>query len=120
MLPDKGEIRVQAIDSYQKLVERVEWGSSKIIGLAVITVFVALILIASYLSQLIIPYVYGTRYVQVDLLNPGLMATQIVLMLMTCAWLYVGLSNLLFAKRLRRTVREIRAAEKELEKSITE
>ncbi len=119
MLSDKGAIRVQAIDSYRKLVERVEWGGSKITGLSVITVLVALILIASYLSQLIVPYVYGTRYVQVDLLNPGLVATQIVLILMTCAWLYVGLSNLLFARRLRRTVREIRAAEQELEKRLT-
>jgi hypothetical protein len=110
---------VQAIDSYQRLVERVEWGGCKINGLSKITVIVAFILDASYFSQLIIPYISGTRYVRVDLLDPGLVATQIVLMIMVSAWLYVGLSNYLFVKRLRRNVGEIRAAEKELEKRIT-
>ncbi len=56
---------------------------------------------------------------QVDSLNPALIVTQIVLMILVCAWLYVGVSNHLFAMRLRRSVREIRAAEKELEKRIT-
>ncbi len=119
MMFDKGTIRVQAIDSYQKLVERVEWGGSKIIGLSITTIIVAFLLMASYVSRLILPYTLGTRYVQVDLLNPGLIATQVVLVMMVGAWLYVGISNYLFATRLRRSVKEIRSAEKELEKRIS-
>lgn len=49
---------------------------------------------------------------QVDLLNSALIAKQIVLMIMAGAWLYVGVSNFLFAMRLRRSVREIKAAER--------
>ncbi len=109
---------VRVIEAHEEFKQQIEAGASKVKILGWITMGVTFVLIASYFSQLLIPYVSGTRYVQVDLRDPGLIATQVVLIALACAWLYVGVVNTLFARRLQKTVREIRAAEKEFENRI--
>ena len=117
-MPDEVPPGVRVIEAHEEFKQQIETGASKVRALGIITIVVTFLLIASYFSQLIIPYTSGTRFVQVDLLNPALIGTQILLMILAAAWLYVGVVNYLFATRLRRTVREIRTAEKELEKRI--
>ena len=91
---------------------------SKVRTLGIITMGVTLLLIVSYLYQLILPYSSGTRYVQVDLLDPTLAATQILLVVLVGAWFYVGVQNYRFATRMQERIREIRAGEIELEKRV--
>ncbi|MBI2648508.1 MAG: hypothetical protein HYY68_06810 [Thaumarchaeota archaeon] len=109
---------VRVLEAHEEFKQHIEAGASKVTALGLITMVVAFLLLASYFSQLLLPYVGGTRYQTVDLLNPALVVTQILLMILTAAWLYVGAVNYLFGRRLGRTVREIRASEKQLEKRI--
>jgi len=109
---------VRVLEAHEEFKQQIEAGASRVRALAIITMVVTFFLIAAYFAQLILPYTSGTRYVQVDLLNPALVVTQVLLMILAAAWLYVGAVNYLFATRLRRTVKEIRAEEKRLEKRI--
>src|SRR4029077_5863006 len=111
---------VMAIEAHEEFVQHIESGETKIRILSVISIIVAGFLIASYFSQLLLPYVSNTRVVTVNLLDPGLVLTQLIVLAVASAWLYVGVTDYLFARRLGKQVREIRAAEKELEKRIME
>ncbi len=118
-MSDERPPAVRVIEAQEEFMQHIEAGGSRIRTLSIITIVVAFLLVASYFSQLVLPYTSGTRYVQVDLLNPTLIAAQIVLIVLVGAWLYVGVVNYLFSSRLGKTVREIRSAEKELERRIT-
>jgi len=109
---------VRVIEAHEEFKQQIEAGASKVRMLGMITMGVALLLILSYLYQLILPYSSGTRYVQVDLLDPTLAATQILLIVLVGAWFYVGVTNYRFATRMQKRVREIRAGEAELEKRV--
>jgi hypothetical protein len=79
---------------------------------------VAVILAACHFSQILEPFVTGRRYVQVDLLNPGLLVLEVVMLAPTFAWMCVGVLNYLFYTRVSRQIKTIRALEKEMEKGI--
>jgi hypothetical protein len=110
---------VMIIEAHEELIQRIESGQTRIRFLSVITVVVAFLLAASYFSQIVLPFLGGERYQTVDLLNPGLLVFEVALLALSAAWLYVGVLNYLFAARLGRQVKEIRAAERELEGRIT-
>ena len=84
--------------------------------LSVITMAVAFLLLASYFDQVLTPFITGTKVVTVNLLDPTLLVLEVVLILVTFAWLYVGVVNYLFASRLGRQIKEARAKEKEIER----
>ncbi len=109
---------VMAIEAHEEFVQHIENGGTRIRVLSIISIIIAGFLIASYFSQLLLPYVSNTRVVTVNLLDPGLVLTEVVVLVVAAAWMYVGITDYLFARRLGRQVREIRAAEKELEKRI--
>jgi hypothetical protein len=103
------------IDAHEELIQQLEAGQAKIRLLSVVTVVVAFLLVASYFSQIVLPFVSSTsRYQTVDLLSPALIATEVVLMALGAAWLYVGVVNYLFSARLNKRIREIRSYEMEL------
>jgi hypothetical protein len=56
--------------------------------------------------------------VTVNLLDPGLLALEVVGIVLTFAWIFVGVTNFLFATRLGRMVKAARAGERELEKKL--
>jgi hypothetical protein len=117
---EEKSVGVMAIEAHEELIQHIESGQAKIRLLSIITIAVAFLLIASYFSQLLLPLVSSTsRYQTVDLLSPALIATEVVLVVLLAAWLYVGVINYLFAARLNRQILEIRAFERELEKRIT-
>ena len=60
-----------------------------------------------------------TGRASVNLLDPTLLALEAVLIVVTFAWLYVGVVNYLFASRLGRQIKEARAKEKEIESKLT-
>ena len=103
------------IDAHEELVQQLESGQAKIRFLSVITIAVAFLFVASYFSQILLPFVSSSsRYQTVDLLSPGLIAAEVVLMILGAAWLYVGMANYLFSSRLNRRIREIRTYERHL------
>ncbi|MDG6914678.1 MAG: hypothetical protein JRM86_06590 [Nitrososphaerota archaeon] len=114
----RDQARVAILDAHEEFVHHIESGQARIRVLSLITIGVAFLLLASYFAQVITPFATGTRVVTVNLLDPTLLALEAVLILVTFAWLYVGVVNYLFASRLGRQVREARAREKEIERSI--
>lgn len=105
----------QVIEAHEEFKRQIEAGSSKVRALGIITMGVTLLLIIAYVYQLVLPYFSGSRYVQVDLLDPTLVVTQILLIVLVGAWFYVGVVNYRFATRMQKRVRDVRASERELE-----
>lgn len=97
---ERDKAKVGILDAHEEFVQHIESGQARTRSLSVITIVVAFVLIASYASQLLIPFTGGSRYQTVDLLNPTLIALQVVLVVLTAAWLYVGVVNYLFATRM--------------------
>lgn len=113
--PDEKSVGVMAIDAHEELMQQLEAGRGKIRLLSVITIAVAFLLCAAYFSQIVLPLVSSSsRYQTVDLLSPALIATEVFLIGLGAAWLYVGVANYLFSKRLNERIREIRWYEKQL------
>jgi len=107
---DSRDPYVSGIELHEEFIQRIERGGRMIRTLALATVFVAGVLTVSYFSQLVIlPFALGVKSQTVNLVDPTLMVIEMVLLAFTLAWLYVGLKNYLFANRLERQVREIRA-----------
>jgi len=112
------EPAVEIIEAHGSFVQHIEVGSSKMKTLSIITIAVAFLLLASYFYQVITPFATGTTVVTVNLLDPSLLALEVVLIVVTFAWLYVGAVNYLFASRLGRQIREARAKEKDIERRL--
>lgn len=110
---------VMIIEAHEELVQHLEAGERRIRTLSIITVVVAFLLAASYFSQILLPLVSPTKNVQVNLGDPTLILVEVLLLILSAAWIYIGVVNYLFSTRLGKQIREIRAEEKELEKRIT-
>ena len=112
------EAAVEIIEAHGSFVQHIEMGSARMKTLSMVTIVVAFLLLASYFYQVVSPFATGTSVVTVNLLDPTLLAFEVVLILVTFAWLYVGIVNYLFASRLGRQVKEARAKETEIEKRL--
>ena len=86
--------------------------------LSSVTIFVTVVLSANYAYQLVLPALTGTKIVTVDLTDPLLEALEFIVLILTLAWLYIGLSDLQYARRMTRTIKDARRAEHELEMRI--
>lgn len=115
----RDEAKVAILDAHEEFVQHIESGQARIRVLSIITIVVAFLLLASYFAQVLTPFTTGTKTVTVNLLSPTLLALEVVLIMVTFAWLYVGVVNYLFASRLGRQIKEARGKEKEIEKRIT-
>lgn len=111
--------KVTVLETHEELIQQIERGSSKISALAWVTVVVAFVLLVAYVYQFALPFATGTTVATVDLSDPVLQGTEVVVMLLTLAWLYVGISNLRFTRRMVRAIREVRSLEKDIEKRIS-
>jgi hypothetical protein len=109
------EPSVEIIEAHGSFVKHIEDGQARMRALSLVTMVVAFLLLASYFDQVLTPFTTGTKTVTVNLLDPTLLALEVVLILVTFAWLYVGVVNYLFASRLGRQIKEARAKEKEIE-----
>ena len=106
---------VEIIEAHGDFVQHIEDGQARMKALSLVTMVVAFILLASYFDQVLTPFTTGTKVVTVNLLDPTLLALELILIAVTFAWLYVGVVNYLFASRLGRQIKEARAKEKEIE-----
>jgi len=118
-MPEEDSQRQSILDAHEEFIQHIEKGSSKIRTLSVTTLVVGVLLVVSYLYQLVLPYTTGTTTVTVNLLDPTLQATEIVVLVIALAWLYVALRDYLFTTKLARAISDIRRQEREIEKRIT-
>lgn len=121
-MPEKDEMdpAAEIIEAHGSFVRHIEEGSARMKTLSIITIAVAFLLLASYFDQVLTPFTTGTKVVTVNLLNPTLLALEVVLILVTFAWLYVGVMNYLFASRLGKQIKQARAREREIENRLAQ
>jgi hypothetical protein len=108
----------KVIDAHQEMVARVEQGTSRVRALSVITIIVAGVLSVAYLSQLALPLT-GVKTVTVNLTDPANVVTELVVLALALAWLYVGISDLRFSWRIRGEIESARRREKELQERVS-
>jgi hypothetical protein len=111
--------RQSMLEAHEEFIQHIETGSSKIRTLSVTTLVVAVLLVASYLYQLVLPYITNATTVTVDLLDPTLQVTEVVVLVIALAWFYVALRDYFFTTKLIHSIKEIRRQESEIEKRIT-
>jgi len=117
-MPEEAERGPEILDAHQELVSRIEQSAGRMRALAVVTVVVAALLSASYIIQLALPLT-GTTTQTVNLTDPTLIATEVVVLALALAWLYVGVSDLRFTSRMRKEIGSARAKEKQLEGKVS-
>ncbi|MDG7009036.1 MAG: hypothetical protein JRN06_12560 [Nitrososphaerota archaeon] len=111
------EGRPSEVEIHEDFLQHVEDGSRKMSWLSAVSSIVAAVLAVSYLSQLALPLT-GTTSVTVSLTDPTLIATEVAVLVLALAWLYVGVSNYRFTASLARKIKAARAAEAEMERKI--
>jgi hypothetical protein len=105
---------IQVLELNELLVQRIEESTGRIKFLSVATLIVSFLLLASYASQIILPFATGQREVTVNLLDPTLLFFEGLLIALTIAWIFVGATNFVFARHLGARIRKLRAKEDEL------
>lgn len=108
-----------ALGLHEEFIQHVESAASKMRALSIITILVAFILVVLYALQLAFPSFSATPVVPVNLADPVLEALELLLLALTLVWLYVGVSDYRFTRRMTKLIKEARAAEREIEKRIT-
>jgi hypothetical protein len=106
------------VEAHEEFIQHIEGGQRRIRTLAIITLVVAVFLAASYVSQIVYPFVFGQSVVTVNLLDPSLLVLETLALLLTFAWIFVGATDYLFATRLGKMVKAARVAERELGKKL--
>jgi hypothetical protein len=118
-LSDKPESAIVIDEAHEDFAQHIETGSGRIRLLSILTLIVSVLLLASYFSQLLLPFATGQTTVTVNLVDPSLLVFEGLIIVLTFAWLYVGAVNYLFSTRLGRQVRDARTREREIEKRMT-
>jgi hypothetical protein len=111
---------VMAHEAQEAFMQHLERGSSRIKLLSIITIIITIFLAAAYVSQLVLlPYVFHIRTQTVNLLDPGLVISELVLLTIVLIWLSVAVRELIFVTRLSNQIREIRSLQAQIEKKIS-
>jgi len=113
-MSDDRERVPQIIDAHQELVRHIEQGAAKMRALSALTLLVAAVLAVAYVSQLLLPLT-GTASVTVDLSDPVNVATELGVLALALAWLYVGLQDYRFSSRMRKGIFEARSKERQIQ-----
>ena len=106
------------VAAHQELVSRVEKSATRMRILSLVTVLAAVFLVLSYASQLLLPF-SGTTAVTVRLDDPGVVAGELVILALVLVWLWVGVSDYMFASRMRREIRNARLKEAEIAERVS-
>ncbi len=108
----------QIIGAHQELVRHIEQGAGRMKALSIITVVVAAFLAVSYAAQLALPLT-GTTSQTVNLVDPVLVGTELLVLALTLVWLYVGVRDYLFSTRMRREILEARKQERQIQDRVS-
>jgi len=100
---------VSIIELQEEFVQHMERGGRKIILLALIAVVSGAYFALNYFLQLVVlPYGLGIKSQTVNLVDPALVAVGSVSLVISLLWLYAGLRDLVFGRRLERRIKELR------------
>jgi len=105
------------LDAYQELVSRIEQSARRMRMLAALTVAVAVLLSIAYIFQIALPLT-GTTSETVNLSDPTLMAAEVLVLVLTLLWLYVGVSDFRFTSRVRGEIAAARVKERQLQERM--
>jgi hypothetical protein len=105
---------VSVIELQEEFIQHMEQGGRKIMLLAVLATLAGAYFATSYFLQLVVlPYVLGITTQTVNLVDPGLMAAGAVSFVISALWLYAGLRDLIFGRRMAKRIKEIRVLQSE-------
>jgi len=116
--PEEKSPVVSMIETHEEFIQHIESGSAMMRTLSAVTILVSAVLFASYVSQLLLPYLAGVTVQTVNLTDPILQGTEVALSVLVLLWLYVGIRDFLFTRRMSKAIGEIRALERDIEKRI--
>lgn len=117
-MSDEKERGPAIIDAHQELVGHIEQSTGRMRVLSGATIVVALVLALSYVSQLILPLT-GTTSATVNLTDPVIVASEMFVLALALAWLYLGLRDFTFASRVRKGILDARVKEKKIQAEIS-
>jgi len=108
MSQDK-DLSVSIIELQEEFVQHMERGGRKIVLLALVAVVSGAYFALNYFLQLVVlPYGLGIKSQTVDLVDPALVAVGTVSLVISLLWLYAGLRDLVFGRRLEKRIKELR------------
>ena len=113
----QGSRDAEIIEAHQELVQHIERSSRMMRALSAATILVAAVLAVSYVFQLLLP-LEGTTSVTVVLTDPGNVAAELGVLVLSLLWLYVGARDYRFSSRMRKEILAARAREAELGKRV--
>ena len=100
---------VSIIELQEEFVQHIERGGRKIMVLALIAVVSGAYFALNYFLQLVVlPYGLGITSQTVNLVDPPLVAVGAASLVISLLWLYAGLRDLMFGRRLARRIKELR------------
>jgi hypothetical protein len=117
-MSDDAERGPEILDAHQELVSRIEQSAGRMRALAILTVVVAALLSFSYILQLALPLT-GTTTQTVNLTDPALIVTEVAVLALALLWLYVGVSDLRFTRRMTAEIGAARAREREIQDRLS-
>jgi hypothetical protein len=108
---------VSIIELQEEFIQHVERGGRKIRLLALIAIFAGGYFALNYFIQLVVlPYGLGTTSETVNLVDPTLAATGAISLVISLLWLYAGLRDLVFERRLAKRIKEVRELQSQVAK----
>lgn len=100
---------VSIIEMQEEFMQHMERGGRKITLLAAVATLAGAYFAANYFLQLVVlPFGLGITTQTVDLVDPGLMAVGAVSLGVSLLWLYAGVRDLRFGRKIARQIKEIR------------
>ena len=108
-MTEESDTGVSSIELQEEFIQHMEAGGRKIRLLAVIATLSGAYFAVNYFLQLVVfPFGLGITTQSVNLLDPGLMAVGALSLAISLLWLFAGLRDLRFERRVAKQVREIR------------
>ena len=108
---------VSIIELQDEFIQHVERGGRKIRLLALIAIFAGGYFALNYFIQLVVlPYGLGITSETVNLVDPTLVATGAISLVISLLWFYAGLRDLVFERRLAKRIREVRELQSQVAK----
>jgi len=108
---------VSIIELQEEFIQHVERGGRKIRLLALIAIFAGGYFALNYFIQLVVlPYGLGITSETVNLVDPTLVATGAISLVISLLWFYAGLRDLVFERRLAKRIREVRELQSQVAK----
>ncbi len=118
-MPEDDIAPESVLELREEVLQRVEGVEKRIRRISLLTMGVALALLAGFIYQIVLPFTGGSAMQTVSLTDPALVTLEVALSALALAWLLIALSDYRFAARLASSIRKVRSREKELERELS-